>query len=47
MVPLPPHWDAIFGPLRGDAPDELFVVGQIRSIARWVRGNGQRPFTLH
>jgi diaminohydroxyphosphoribosylaminopyrimidine deaminase / 5-amino-6-(5-phosphoribosylamino)uracil reductase len=28
-VPLPPHWDAIFGPLRGDAPDELFVVGQI------------------
>jgi diaminohydroxyphosphoribosylaminopyrimidine deaminase / 5-amino-6-(5-phosphoribosylamino)uracil reductase len=29
MVPLPPHWDAIFGPLRGDAPDELFVVGQI------------------
>ena len=29
MVPLPPHWDAIFGPLRGDAPDEPFVVGQI------------------
>ena len=29
MVPLPPHWDAIFGPLRGDAPDELFVVAQI------------------
>jgi diaminohydroxyphosphoribosylaminopyrimidine deaminase / 5-amino-6-(5-phosphoribosylamino)uracil reductase len=29
MVPLPPHWDAIFGPLRGDGSDELFVVGQI------------------
>ena len=29
MASLPPHWDAIFGPLRGDAPDELFVVGQI------------------
>jgi riboflavin-specific deaminase-like protein len=29
MVPLPPHWDAIFGPLRGDAPDGLIVVGQI------------------
>jgi diaminohydroxyphosphoribosylaminopyrimidine deaminase/5-amino-6-(5-phosphoribosylamino)uracil reductase len=29
MVPLPPHWDAIFGPLRGHALDELFVVAQI------------------
>ena len=29
MVPLPPHWDAVFGPLRGDATDEIFVVGQI------------------
>jgi diaminohydroxyphosphoribosylaminopyrimidine deaminase/5-amino-6-(5-phosphoribosylamino)uracil reductase len=29
MAPLPPPWDAVFGPLRGDAPDELFVVGQI------------------
>jgi diaminohydroxyphosphoribosylaminopyrimidine deaminase / 5-amino-6-(5-phosphoribosylamino)uracil reductase len=29
MVPLPPHWDAIFGPLRGHGPDELFVVAQI------------------
>jgi diaminohydroxyphosphoribosylaminopyrimidine deaminase / 5-amino-6-(5-phosphoribosylamino)uracil reductase len=29
MVPLPPRWDAIFGPLRGDAPDEPFVVAQI------------------
>jgi diaminohydroxyphosphoribosylaminopyrimidine deaminase / 5-amino-6-(5-phosphoribosylamino)uracil reductase len=29
MVPLPPRWDAIFGPLRGDAPNELFVVAQI------------------
>ena len=29
MVPLPPPWEAIFGPLRGDAHDELFVVGQI------------------
>ena len=29
MASLPPHWDAIFGPLRGDDPDELFVVGQI------------------
>ena len=29
MVPLPRHWEAIFGPLRGNAQDELFVVGQI------------------
>ena len=29
MVPLPPYWDAIFGPLRGDAADGLLVVGQI------------------
>ena len=29
MVPLPPHWDAIFGPLRGGARDEPVVVGQI------------------
>jgi riboflavin-specific deaminase-like protein len=29
MVPLPPHWDAIFGPLRGGALDQLFVIGQI------------------
>jgi diaminohydroxyphosphoribosylaminopyrimidine deaminase / 5-amino-6-(5-phosphoribosylamino)uracil reductase len=29
MFPLPAHWDAIFGPLRGGASDELFVVGQI------------------
>jgi diaminohydroxyphosphoribosylaminopyrimidine deaminase/5-amino-6-(5-phosphoribosylamino)uracil reductase len=29
MVPLPPRWDAIFGPLRGHALDELFVVAQI------------------
>src|SRR6516162_2197212 len=29
MVPLPPPWDAIFGPLRGDAADGLLVVGQI------------------
>ena len=29
MVPLPPRWEGIFGPLRGDAADEFFVVGQI------------------
>jgi len=29
MVPLPPPWDAIFGPLRGDAADGFIVVGQI------------------
>jgi riboflavin-specific deaminase-like protein len=28
-IPLPPHWDAIFGPLRGDVPGKLLVVGQI------------------
>jgi riboflavin-specific deaminase-like protein len=26
---LPPYWDAIFGPLRGDAADGRIVVGQI------------------
>ena len=29
MVPFPPDWDAIFGPLRRDAADGLIVVGQI------------------
>jgi riboflavin-specific deaminase-like protein len=29
MVPLPPPWDALFGPLRGGAADGLVVVGQI------------------
>jgi riboflavin-specific deaminase-like protein len=29
MIPLPLQWDDVFGPLRGDAADELFVVGQI------------------
>ena len=29
MVPLPPPWDALFGPLRGSAADGLVVVGQI------------------
>jgi len=29
MVPLPPPWDAIFGPLRRDAADGFIVVGQI------------------
>ena len=29
MVPLPPPWDALFGPLRSVAADGLVVVGQI------------------
>ncbi len=29
MVPLPPLWESLFGPLRGDAADGLVVVGQI------------------